>query len=178
MIFNPLRVIFINYEVENCESNSRLVVDEDNNGKLRLKKVNHHQCIAKIDLISHIFTTDIFLNCLQIEGNYHEFVVHFKFLMNEDFTGECRFERINNSRCENNGFCEFRTNIDKRTTGKCIHWTHWKIYISIDLQIWTINWREIVLNLRRACAARKRDNWFPVYLSCCQFMFFIASIGE
>ena len=27
-------------QVENCDSNSRLVVDEDDNGKFRLEKVN------------------------------------------------------------------------------------------------------------------------------------------
>ena len=31
--FHPL-------QVENCDSNSRLVVDEDDNGKLRLERVN------------------------------------------------------------------------------------------------------------------------------------------
>ena len=29
-------------QVENCDSNSRLVVDEDDNGKFRLQKVNHY----------------------------------------------------------------------------------------------------------------------------------------
>ena len=28
-------------QVENCDSNSRLVVDKDDNGKLRLEKVNY-----------------------------------------------------------------------------------------------------------------------------------------
>ena len=28
-------------QVENCDSNSRLVVDEDDNGKLRLERVKH-----------------------------------------------------------------------------------------------------------------------------------------
>ena len=34
--------IFINFspQVENCDSNSRLVVDEDDNGKFRLARVN------------------------------------------------------------------------------------------------------------------------------------------
>ena len=31
-------------------------------------------------------------------------------------------------------------------------------------QEWTVDWREIVVSLRLACAARKRDNWFPAYL--------------
>ena len=32
-------------QVENCGSNSRLVMDEDDNGKFRLKRVNeHHNC--------------------------------------------------------------------------------------------------------------------------------------
>ena len=44
-------VIFFNFppasnhlhplQVENCDSNSRLVVDEDDNGKVRLEKVKH-----------------------------------------------------------------------------------------------------------------------------------------
>ena len=34
--FHPL-------QVENCDSNSRLVVDEDDNGKLRLERVNMAQ---------------------------------------------------------------------------------------------------------------------------------------
>ena len=50
-ICNSLQIIFIHYksriaslQVENCDSNSRLVVDEDDNGNFRLKRVlmNHH----------------------------------------------------------------------------------------------------------------------------------------
>ena len=47
-------VIFLNFQttsnhlhplqVENCDSNSRLVVDEDDKGKLRLERVNLHVC--------------------------------------------------------------------------------------------------------------------------------------
>ena len=29
---------------------------------------------------------------------------------------------------------------------------------TIDIEVWTTNWRDIVVNLRRAFAARKRDN--------------------
>ena len=35
---NPLHPL----QVENCDSDSRLVVDEDDNGKLRLERVNNH----------------------------------------------------------------------------------------------------------------------------------------
>ena len=36
-IFKPHQIIFIN--VENCDSNSRLVVDEDDNSEFRLERV-------------------------------------------------------------------------------------------------------------------------------------------
>ena len=55
-LFYEYMVIFLNLSptsshlyplpVENCDSNSRLVVDEDDNGKLRLERVN---LIAKHD---------------------------------------------------------------------------------------------------------------------------------
>ena len=32
-------------QVENCDSNSRLVVDEDDNGKFRLERVKHKLCV-------------------------------------------------------------------------------------------------------------------------------------
>ena len=38
-------------QVENCYSNSRIVVDEDNNGKFRLERVNPMQ--ARIVNLSH-----------------------------------------------------------------------------------------------------------------------------
>ena len=40
--FHPL-------QVENCDSNSRLVVDEDDNGKFRLERVKH-QYLQVFDL--------------------------------------------------------------------------------------------------------------------------------
>ena len=39
-ICHSAQVIFHSLQVENCDSNSRLVVDEDDNGKLGLKRVN------------------------------------------------------------------------------------------------------------------------------------------
>ena len=36
-------------QVENCDSNSRLVVDEDDNGRLRLERVKH-QDLQMFDL--------------------------------------------------------------------------------------------------------------------------------
>ena len=49
-------VIFFNFlitsnhlyplQIENCDSNSRLVVDEDDNGKFRLERVNQVQLTA------------------------------------------------------------------------------------------------------------------------------------
>ena len=45
---SPIHSLILNYinthlhplQVENCDSNSRLVVDENDNGKLRLERVN------------------------------------------------------------------------------------------------------------------------------------------
>ena len=49
-LIDQYMIIFFNFsptsshlhplQVENCDSNSRLVVDEDDNGKLRLERVN------------------------------------------------------------------------------------------------------------------------------------------
>ena len=33
-------------QVENCDSNSRIVVDEDDNSKFRLEKVNSSVCVC------------------------------------------------------------------------------------------------------------------------------------
>ena len=38
--FSPTSSPLHPLQVENCDSNSRLVVDEDDNGKIRLEKVN------------------------------------------------------------------------------------------------------------------------------------------
>ena len=42
MNFSPTSNHLHPLEVENCDSNSRLVVDEDDNGKLRLERVKQH----------------------------------------------------------------------------------------------------------------------------------------
>ena len=39
-IFSPTSSHLHPLQVENCDSNSRLVVDEDDNGKFRLERVN------------------------------------------------------------------------------------------------------------------------------------------
>ena len=36
--------------------------------------------------------------------------------------------------------------------------------VIMDVEEWTVDWRKIVVSLRLSCAARKSDNWFPVYL--------------
>ena len=52
-------------QADNCDSNSRLVVDEEENGKLRLERINYHSYrvfityllyyfVINIDLIIHI----------------------------------------------------------------------------------------------------------------------------
>ena len=42
-VYSPLHPI----QVENCDSNSRLVLDEDDNGKLRLERVNTETSICR-----------------------------------------------------------------------------------------------------------------------------------
>ena len=39
--FSPTSSHLHPLQAENCDSNSRLVVDEDDNGKLRLERVKH-----------------------------------------------------------------------------------------------------------------------------------------
>ena len=41
-------------QVENCDSNSRLVVDEDDNVKSGLKGLNLYICVKILDSISHL----------------------------------------------------------------------------------------------------------------------------
>ena len=43
LIFRPHQIIFIHYKSGNCDSNSRLVLGEDDHGKFRLKRV---KCIC------------------------------------------------------------------------------------------------------------------------------------
>ena len=43
-------------QVENCDSNSRLVVDEDHNGKLRLERVKT-QIVDKSLIVKNVFVT-------------------------------------------------------------------------------------------------------------------------
>ena len=45
--FSPTSNLLYSLQVENCDSNSRLVVDEDDNGKLRLEGVNYGGLLLK-----------------------------------------------------------------------------------------------------------------------------------
>ena len=54
-------VIFFNFsnhlhslQVENCDSNSRFVVDEDDNGKFRPERVNSLKLLKIVDIIVDI----------------------------------------------------------------------------------------------------------------------------
>ena len=52
--FSPILNHLHPLQVKNCDSNSRLVVDEDDNGKLRLERVN--LCDAELSIsIIHSF---------------------------------------------------------------------------------------------------------------------------
>ena len=46
-------------QVENCDSNSRLVVDEDDNGKFRLERVNKLALVRLHTLRSHLISLRI-----------------------------------------------------------------------------------------------------------------------
>ena len=46
-------------QAENCDSNSRLVVDEDDNGKLRLERVNYHSYRVFITYLLYYFVINI-----------------------------------------------------------------------------------------------------------------------
>ena len=43
--FSPTSSHLYSLQVENCDSNSRLVVDEDDNSKLRLERLNAEMCL-------------------------------------------------------------------------------------------------------------------------------------
>ena len=68
-LFYKYMTIFFNFsptsghlhplQVENCDSNSRLVVNEDDNGKLRPDRVNHH-------VLEYFFTH--LMSCLASTG--------------------------------------------------------------------------------------------------------------
>ena len=45
-------------QVENCDSNSRLVVDEEDNGKFRLERVKLQYCQEKSNTVSAYFTSN------------------------------------------------------------------------------------------------------------------------
>ena len=50
LYFSPTSNYFHPLQVENCDSNSRLVVDEDDNGKLRLERVIIRQVGGSLQL--------------------------------------------------------------------------------------------------------------------------------
>ena len=57
---HPLQSHLNPLQVENCESNSRLVVDEDDNSKIRLERVKHQdlQMVAlKLDKLGNFLLT-------------------------------------------------------------------------------------------------------------------------
>ena len=61
--FSPTSNNFHPLQVENCDSNSRLVVDEDDYGKFRLERFKSHQnCIFAFSIIIIIkpYSADIF----------------------------------------------------------------------------------------------------------------------
>ena len=53
-------------QVENCGSYSRLVVDEDDNGKLRLERVNGHENMADNDYTSDILRLPLLITAMLV----------------------------------------------------------------------------------------------------------------
>ena len=49
---SPAASHFHSLQVENCDSNSRFVVDEDDNGKLRLERVNIAIEVANLGVLT------------------------------------------------------------------------------------------------------------------------------
>ena len=58
-------------QVENCDSNSRLVVDEDDNGKVRLERVDTK---VKVTLNLSLLSCMLFAN---YSHNFHPIVIKF-----------------------------------------------------------------------------------------------------
>ena len=54
-------------QAENCGRNSRLVVDEDDNGKLRLEMVN--TCLTEVFIIMYSVLTLVLLNTTTVVFN-------------------------------------------------------------------------------------------------------------
>ena len=57
--FSPTSNHLYPLQAENCDSNSRLVVDEDDNGKLRLERVNYHSYRVFITYLLYYFVINI-----------------------------------------------------------------------------------------------------------------------
>ena len=58
--FSPTSGHLYPLQVENCDSNSRLVVDDGDNGKIRLERVRR-QCLTNQISQINLYNTEIFL---------------------------------------------------------------------------------------------------------------------
>ena len=59
LIFSPTSIHLHPLQVENCDSNSRLVVDEDDNGKFRLEMVKISTCRLWLHMYQHRYITNV-----------------------------------------------------------------------------------------------------------------------
>ena len=57
--FSPTLNHLHSLQAENCDSSSRLVVDEDDNGKLRIERVNYHSYRVFITYLLYSFVINI-----------------------------------------------------------------------------------------------------------------------
>ena len=99
-------------QVENCDSNSRLVVDEDDNGKFRLERVEPSRCIKTSFYVSEkrfnfpiVFLKlvyqfiAIFINFSPTSSDLHQLQVencdsNSRLVVDEDAYGKLRLERV------------------------------------------------------------------------------------
>ena len=71
-IFSPTSNHLQSLQVENCDSNSRLVVDEDDNGKFRPERVE-----GSIIQIVLVYVARCWLhNCTQYAANFTGVIIH------------------------------------------------------------------------------------------------------
>ena len=69
--FQPTSTHLHPLQVENCDSNSRLVVDKDGNGKLRLERVKLRPKILHCTSLSnYLFTETQFDKIFSVDSNY------------------------------------------------------------------------------------------------------------
>ena len=73
LYFSPTSNHLYPLQVENCDRNSRFVVDEDDNGKFRLERVKHQDCKMSFEVVGHVRETQF-----QVSENLYYLKRYFK----------------------------------------------------------------------------------------------------